>query len=279
MAASGKKHTISYVNYVGDVTQSKTTNSGKIHVRVRLKAMSADYFRGTYNGVEKDLDTAAIAPMISTTIELPSGGTFEGLALSIGTLDRVTTNGHGNTNDQLSPWYKSNNYVGLSARFTKKWTAGITYTAYTSPSGLFATSQQITVASAYKNWLHPSIKFATAIDSTRNDGVYAQVGIEPNIKVFKNTNYPVKLSLPLSVGGGFNDFYSTDSDHINQAGFANGGVAATMPMKFIPSDYGSWKLHAGANVTARDDDLRHRSGEHTDDTFIPMGYVEISLLY
>ena len=60
------------------------------------------------------------------------------------------------------------------------------------------------------------------------------------------------------------------------AGGFSGGPLVTMPLKFIPSTFGNWSLKAGVQFLVLNSNLK---AVNTNDSFVPIGSVGLSLTY
>ena len=68
---------------------------------------------------------------------------------------------------------------------------------------------------------------------------YYEVGIAPGFVVGKGGNYPVAVTIPLTVGLGSETYNGDDY------GFFSAGITASVPLKFVPDCYGSWTYTTG----------------------------------
>lgn len=94
--------------------------------------------------------------------------------------------------------------------------------------------------------LNPSLLFHWRYEgqgSQEECGV-VQLGVKPTVYTFmKDSDYPIALSVPASVGFFTDGYQGGDSGF----GYANVGLAASVPLAFIPAEYGAWT--AGASIT------------------------------
>ncbi len=88
--------------------------------------------------------------------------------------------------------------------------------------------------------------------SDKDSGWAFVVNLEPGFTLIDSESFGVDISFPIAIGFGDGDFYE-------DSGFAyiSVGVAASIPLKFIPSKYGQWSV--GASLIYY----------HTDDATIP----------
>jgi hypothetical protein len=59
-------------------------------------------------------------------------------------------------------------------------------------------------------------------------------------------------------------------------GYFSGGPLFTVPLKFILADFGSWSLRAGVQLLVLNTNLKT---VNTDDSFVPIGNVGLTLTY
>lgn len=267
-----------FVTNVGDVGVAKSGNTGRIHVGGSAHAATADYFRGRFDGVPDDLDAFSIGPSIRLGFDLFRESGYKA-ALVIGSANNFWTEEVLPAESDIDAWYESNNFVGLAADLGNDVTAGLTYTVYTSPNNVFGTSHELALAAKYGGEvlglsLNPQIKVAMPVDD--GDGVFAQLKATPLSFDVDIGARDVNLSLPVTLGVGFADYYG---DRTDTTGYVDVGLQASMPLG-LPSDYGQWSLNAGFDVLAREGDLRDADPAVAgDDTVIYIGQVSVSFAY
>ncbi len=158
----------------------------------------------------------------------------------------------------LSGFYELDWYAGVSIDFAKHFSALLSYTEFTSPSGAFNTSKAVSATLSYddsesmgKLALHPYVKLMHETEGkvttgVRNGGQYLELGIAPGMELSENTSYPVTITFPVAVGMGFNDFYDNGNGDNETLGFASIGAVATIPLTFMNSGgWGTWSANAG----------------------------------
>lgn len=114
--------------------------------------------------------------------------------------------------------------------------------------------------------LNPSILFHKRLSSTNitsppsgtENGWVIVLGIEPSFTVLESEDYPVTLSIPVALGLFLEDgFHGTKSDGTTTDagfGYVSIGATASVPLSFIPSQYGEWSLNANVTYWFTDDD-------------------------
>ncbi len=72
-----------------------------------------------------------------------------------------------------------------------------------------------------------------------------QLGVSPTVYTFmEDSDYPISLSVPVNVGFFTDDYQGGEGGGF---GYANIGVVGSVPLAFIPAEYGAWS--ASASVT------------------------------
>jgi len=77
----------------------------------------------------------------------------------------------------------------------------------------------------------------------RDQGEYVEIGIAPSTQITDIDGVPITMTVPVTVGLGFDGFYEGNT-HL---GFVAVGVHFSMPLGFL-SDYGSWSLSTGVDM-------------------------------
>ncbi len=105
---------------------------------------------------------------------------------------------------------------------------------------------------AYATFLNPTLTIHNRLDegaSGGNDGTIVQLGLSHSVETG-----PVTISFPFTLAYFLEDDFhpaSTDSG----LGYGSIGVTATLPLKFLGSEYGDWNLHGGINYYVTSDDV------------------------
>jgi len=185
-------------------------------------------------------------------------------------------------------WFEAN----LDAKLTAVWwnvlTTGVTFTYYDSPNNSFSSKSDIAVNFALDDskWLgafalNPSVVFAFQtkshfVPSADTNGIYMALGLAPGYTFFKGSTYAFNVSLPMTFGFSVKDYYTVNGE--NQTfGYFQGGPLFTMPLKFIPKDYGQWAFKAGVQFLSLNSNLKKIDGQR--DGFVPIGSVGFSMTY
>jgi hypothetical protein len=76
---------------------------------------------------------------------------------------------------------------------------------------------------------------------------YVELGIAPSYTFKAITDYPITLTMPSYVSVGDSSFWGQDPGNGDRSnlGVASTGLKASMPLSFIPSDFGNWNAYVG----------------------------------
>ncbi|QIF01545.1 hypothetical protein [Roseimicrobium sp. ORNL1] len=156
-------------------------------------------------------------------------------------------------------WNEFDPIAGLGFKFDGGVKLDLNYTAFKSMVDSYPTSQHMEIKLSYddsKLWgggfaLNPSVAYwqeledkATVVfDPSKSDeSFYFTIGINPTFKAG-----PVKLEFPTFINLVGDDFYQQFDGSPGGDGLAVfcTGVKASIPLTFVPKDYGFWSLYAG----------------------------------
>jgi hypothetical protein len=229
-------------------TEPSGPNTGKVSVSGGVDFTTAYFFRG-YN----QEDQGFIAqPYANLYFKLVDEESFKA-TFNVGTWNSLHSEHTLATGAGPDAWFESDFVAGLDLTFGKV-TVGAIYSAYNYPSGAFNTIDEVGVKIAYddtdfqKNKLGFALKPYVAAYAETNDGNgsedwYGEVGISPTVyTVNPDGKYPVAISVPIIAGFNLKDYYFDNDGHEEVFGYVSASVVASVPLAFIPSDYGTWSL-------------------------------------
>jgi len=115
---------------------------------------------------------------------------FKSVGVNVGTWNSLHTGSAGLDGPSGKLWYESDVYAGLGLGLGGGATVGVTYTAYTSPNGLFGTVREIAFklsvddsAALGRAAVKPYVVLAREIDGQADGGsskgTYLELGIGP----------------------------------------------------------------------------------------------------
>ena len=169
---------------------------------------------------------------------------------------------HGQHNHNVGAWNEFDWGAGTNVTLLQDWTLGAQYLEFLSPPGNFASEKNIEFLVAYDDskWglsvrFKPYTKFFWAVtgDSTVVVGKHGhtfdvEIGLVPTVD-FKNTDFPVVVSLPTWITVGPAQFWNGGTGGLkhknSNCGVFSTGLRLELPISYIPVSYGSWYLHAG----------------------------------
>jgi hypothetical protein len=175
-------------------------------------------------------------------------------------------------------WYEFDWYAGVSYDFADNFNLNLSYWEFTSPNEGFGVSKNVQAKVSFDDtdvWgkggfaLKPyGIVFVETngkAGSGTDEGIYFEVGVEPTVYTFsEDSSYPLAISVPIKVGMGTSDFYE-DDDFL---GFVTVGVKGSVPLAFIPAEFGAWSGYAGVYYYMYGegvDDFNEGTGDGDDD--------------
>ena len=177
-------------------------------------------------------------------------------------------------------WYESDFYAGVGLGLAKGTSLGVTYTAYTSPNGLFGTVKEMSFRLAVDDSgalgraaVRPYVLLAQELEGQADggefEGTYLELGIAPGFSTSR-----ASLTVPLKVGLSLSDYYEgLDGDET--FGFFSVAGVVTVPLASTPTKFGSWNIHGGVEFLRLDD----RNEAVFGDSSYVIGSIGIGLSY
>ena len=227
--------------------QSADPNSGAMTLTTNFDFVNAYMFRG----IPQDESRVIMWPAADLGIALKSGdGALKSVGLNIGTWNSLHTGDAGLKNQVNGKmWYESDFYTTVGFGFGGGTTVGVTYTAYTSPNGLFGTVKEI----AFKFAVDDSARGAWAVrpyaliareldgqaDGGSEEGTYVELGVAPGFPFSR-----ASVSVPVKVGLSAGDYYEgVNGDE--KFGYLSVAGVVTVPFTDMPTRFGTWNVHGG----------------------------------
>ncbi len=282
-------------------------NSGAITISGGLDFTRSYMFRG----IRQETEGLMIWPYLDLGITLYEGeGSLKSFGVNVGTWNSVHSGGASGTKPNgprasnavnAKAWYESDFYLTFGFGLPNGVSAGLTYTAYTSPNDAFATVKEL----AYKmTWddsarhgkfaLKPYGIVAAEMDTATGGpkpiapgatancvatpdlcyldtggqadgglfpGVYLEVGIAPSF-----TAPRFSVAIPVKLGASLEDYYEdpiTRED--SNFGFASVAGVITYPLSVNSPKFGSWNVHGGVEFMRLGSAAQTMFGELDDD--------------
>jgi hypothetical protein len=220
-------------------------NPGAITFTGGLDAPSVYVFRGILQETDPKV---TLWPYGDIGLALASGdGSVKSVGVNVGVWNSLQTGSSGTNGFSGHAHYEEDFYTTLSLGFSKGMTFGITYTAYTSPNLMFNTVKEISFKAAQASRFSPYGIVAFEVgengaDGGANKGTYLELGVGPAFPIGKLT-----LTIPLKLGMSLKDYYELNGVDTRFGYFDAGGVI-TVPLPGVPSKFGAWNIHGGADI-------------------------------
>jgi Bacterial protein of unknown function (Gcw_chp) len=256
---------------------SADPNSGNLTLTGGIDFLNAYLFRG----IPQDDTGVVMWPYGDLGISLHSGeGIFKSAGVNVGLWNSLHTGDAGLDGPSEKLWYESDFYATFGLGFGAGTSLGVTYTAYTSPNGLFNTVRELSFKFAIDDSgalgraaIKPFVLVARELDGQADggaeEGTYLEVGAAPGLPVGGWT-----VNVPLRAGFSLGDYYE---GALGDEGFGFFSVAGivTIPLSSMPTKVGSWNIHGGVEYVR----LGDRNAEILGDTSKVIGSIGIGLSY
>lgn len=229
--------------------QASDPNPGALTFTGGLDAPSVYVFRGIVQEADPKL---TLWPYGDIGLALKSGdGSVKSIGVNFGVWNSLHTGSSGSDGFTEHTHYEEDFYATLSFGLAKGFTAGATYTAYTSPNLMFNTVKEISLKVAQASRINPYglIGFEVGdngADGGHHKGTYVELGVGP---AFPIAGSKLTLTVPVKVGLSGKGYYEHPVTGVdNRFGFLDVGGLITVPLAGIPSAYGAWNIHGGVDL-------------------------------
>jgi uncharacterized protein (TIGR02001 family) len=196
-------------------------------------------------------------------------------------------------------WYEADFYAGLTFGLPANFSFDVTYIRLGAPDlvgdDIFAQEWDFTVAyDDAELWntdipdftgLQPYITVAVetdgASDGIGNGGdIYIELGIAPAFTLIEHDQYPVTLSIPLTLGfgDGYYEIATPTGIDDDAFGYFDAGLELSAPLAFMPAETGAWTLTVGMHVLALGDNTKAINDGDDPDVEV-IGSVGISVAF
>ena len=188
---------------------SADPNPGALTLTAGFDFANAYFFRG----IPQDDSGVVMWPYGDLGFGLFSGdGALTSVGVNVGTWNSLHTGTAGSDGPSGELWYESDFYVGGTFGIGST-TAGVTYTAYTSPNPMFGTVKELSFkvavddtgvlgAAAVRPYALLAQELDGQADGGANEGTYLELGIGPGFSLSK-----MSVTVPVKVGLSLNDYY------------------------------------------------------------------------
>ncbi len=263
--------------------EAKGPNTGRVSLSAGIDFPTDYYFRGIF----QEDQSYIIQPYGEVGFKLwEDKGVLNNVTLTLGTWNSLQggpSGVEGSASVDPKMWYESDFYTKVMTTWAEDFTAGLIYTAYMSPNDRFTTVQELALSLGYNDAkllgpfaLNPALLFGFEMkgqaDAGAHKGVYMQIGLTPGITFFEKSQYPLSLSFPVLFGLSLSNYYEFGTGTDDTFGYFQGGVAASLPLKFIPPDFGAWQLKGSMNwLHLAGDNLKNVNHGDSDEVIFSIG--------
>jgi hypothetical protein len=225
------------------------TNNGAIRFTGGVDVPSVYVFRGILQEVDPKI---TLWPYGDIGIALRSGDGFvKSCAVNVGVWNSLNTGSSGSNGPSKHAHYEEDFYTTVNLGFGGGLGVGFSYMALTSPNNVFNTVKEFQIKLTKANRLNPYGFLATELtdksaDGGANKGTYLELGVGP---AFPLGGSKATVTIPVKVGLSAKDYYEnplTGKD--SKFGWFDVGGLITIPLSGVPSRFGSWNVHGGADV-------------------------------
>jgi hypothetical protein len=228
-------------------------NTGAVSFSMGVDFTTAYFFRG----IVQENQGLIYQPWADATFQLT-----DSLSVYLGTWNSIHDNATAAGNQEQ--WYESDFFVGASYSISECLSADVSYIWLYSPGGGGEFSQEVNIGLSYDDsglWgdgfdgLQPAIlvgiETSGGSDMGTDKGTYLELGISPSFTVVESASSPITLTIPVTVGLGW-DYYEGLNDATgvledDTFGYLDIGLDFSMPLSFVPAQFGSWEAAAGVH--------------------------------
>ena len=154
--------------------------------------------------------------------------------------------------DNPKSLYETDWYPIVSLELPNGFSLTTIYYFYTSPNGAFNHVDELNLKLAWDDSetlgrfaLQPWINLAVETHNTSfgpNRGEGFQMGIAPTLFEIPIEHFPVTLTAPIELGLALDDYYEDEDGKENTFGYLSFGMAASVPLAFVPECLGTWSF-------------------------------------
>lgn len=237
----------------GEAAPEEEEGGSRFSGIIQADFTNAYFFRGILN----ERDGFIVQPWAELYASLYSAeeGPIRDLSVGFGVWNSVQSE---ETGAEKNPQdlYETDYYPILSVEFPYDVSITGYYYWYTSPNDAFSTTQELNFRVEWDDsevlerfalapWVNVAVEtHGTALGDDKGVGV--QFGIAPTLYSYESERFDVSFTFPIEVGLSAKDYYEDDEGDQNTFGYVNFGVAADIPLKFVPKGFGSWYLGLSA---------------------------------
>jgi hypothetical protein len=221
-------------------------NTGALTFTGGLDVPSKYVFRGIVQEADSKL---TLFPYGDLGIAFYSGeGALKSASVNFGVWNALLTGSSGLDGSQEKLHYEEDFYATLGLGFAHGVSLGTTYTAYTSPNGMFPTVQELAFKVSKAHFVNPYGLIAFELDGQAdggNDkGTYLELGVGPSWPL---AGGKATIAVPVKLGLSLSNYYELGGED-NKFGYLNVGGLLTVPLGSATSKFGAWNIHGGVEI-------------------------------
>jgi len=228
-------------------------NSGAITFTGAFDVPQVYFFRGIRQEGDPKL-TMSPAADIGIALLADGKGGLKSSTINFGVWNSLQTGSTGTKGPSERLHYEEDFYAALNLGFGGGVGVGTTFTAYSSPNGMFTTVKEIMFKVTKAHMINPYGIVAFEIggeksgqaDGGAKKGTYVELGVGPSWPIGKSK---ATIAVPVKIGLSAKDYYELAGKD-NKFGFFDVGGLVTYPLATVPAQFGSWNVHFGADVLA-----------------------------
>jgi hypothetical protein len=181
-------------------------------------------------------------------------GAIKSASVNFGVWNALLTGTSGLDGPEDKLHYEEDFYATLNLGFARGFSLASTYTAYTSPNGMFGTVQEMMFKVSKAHMLSPygliAFELSGQADGGEHEGVYLEFGVAPSWPL---AGGKVTFAVPVKAGFSLSDYYERGDGTDSAFGYFQAGGLFTVPLSAPTSKFGAWNLHGGVDVYALGD--------------------------
>jgi hypothetical protein len=221
-------------------------NTGALTFTGGIDAPSKYVFRGIVQEADSKL---TLFPYGDLGIALYSGeGGLKSASINVGVWNALLTGSSGEDGSTGKLHYEEDFYATLGLGFAQGVSLGTTYTAYTSPNGMFPTVHELAFKVSKAHWLNPygllAFEMKGQADGGDDKGSYLELGVGPSWPL---AGGKATIGVPVKLGMSLSNYYELSGED-NKFGYLNVGGLLTVPLGSPTSKFGAWNLHGGVEI-------------------------------
>lgn len=221
-------------------------NPGALTFTGGLDVPSKYVFRGIVQEADSKL---TLFPYGDLGIAFYSGeGGLKSASVNFGVWNALLTGSSGLDGSTEKLHYEEDFYATLGLGFAHGVTLGTTYTAYTSPNGMFPTVQEIAFKLSKAHLLNPygliAFELEGQADGGDDKGTYLELGVGPSWPL---AGGKATIAVPVKFGFSLSNYYELNGED-HKFGYVDVGALFTVPLGSATSKFGAWNFHAGVDI-------------------------------